>query len=69
MNKIVSYPEVHLHLSAYASANTESQSMANKRIQLLIDEIKISGLDSNRISSINVSTESTNNRIEISFYR
>lgn len=70
VNKIVSYPEVHLHLSAYASANTESQSMANKRIQLLIDEIKISGLDSNRISySVNTSTESTNNRIEISFYR
>ncbi len=70
VNKIMSYPEVHLHLIAYASANTESQSIANKRIQLLIDEIKLSGLDSNRISySVDISKELTNNRIEISFYR
>jgi hypothetical protein len=70
VNKIASYPEVHLHLSAYALANTESQNTAIKRIQALINEIKITGLDLDKISYyVNTSTDSTNNRIEVSFYR
>jgi hypothetical protein len=72
INRIIDRPYIFINLVAYGGSNIEYQVFAEKRIQTLINEIKITGLNLDRISFTikNKGDAKVNqNHVELSFYK